>query len=181
MGFLSQWGAQVGENFAGPATAQAAAQRALQWGTLSTGANVAANLFGGVEGLQSAQYSAGVAGRNAARARAEGQIAESAEKGKTTAAVASTKAEQAASGIDVSSKSAEAVRNAIASQGAMDAALIHYRAATEAFQDETQAALFKRAGRMALAKGVAGAGQSFLSGAASLSDKWQQFQRSGAY
>lgn len=180
MGFLSNWGAAVGQNFAGPATAASAAQRSLQWGTLATGANVAGSLIGGIEGLQQGQYAASVMGRNAATARREGQIAETGQKMRTTAAVSSAKAEQAASGIDVNSKSAVAVRDAIQTQGAMDAALIHYKAASEAYADETQAALYKKAGRAALAKGVAGAGLSFLSGASSLSDKWMQYQRSGA-
>jgi len=180
VGFLGNWGAAVGQNFAGPATAQAAAQRSLAWGTLATGAQVAGNLAQGVEGLRAGQYAASVAGKNAARARLEGQIAESGQKMRTTAAVSEAKAAQAGNGIDVNSKSAVAVRDAIATQGAMDAALIHYKAASEAYADEAQAALYKKAGRASLAKGVAGAGLSFLSGANSLSDKWLQYQRSGA-
>lgn len=177
MGFLANIGNSIGGWMAGPQSAEAAARSSMGWGAAATGAATAGALLQGVGQFQQSQHAAKVMGQNAAQARLEGQVAESALKGKTTAAVESAKAEQAANGVEVSSKSAEAVRGAIAQQGALDAALLHYKAQSEAFADQAQAALYKKAGTGALVRGVANADATFLSGASSLADKWSAYKR----
>ena len=67
--------------------------------------------------------------------------------------------------------------------GAMDAAMIHYNAAKEAFNfqtqattDEAQARLDKLAGRGALLSGILGAGSTILAGGSSVSSKFAQWK-----
>lgn len=180
MGFLAPTGAAIGQAFAPTATAAATAQSALGWGTFSTAANVTGDLLSGIAAGQQANFAAKVAGQDAFAARAAGQYEESAAKGRTTAAVASAKAAQAANGVSVDSGSAENVRGAIQRFGDLDAAMIHYNAARQAYADEAQAGLYKMAGRNAAVGSLFKAGSSFLTGARSLSDKWLAYQRSGA-
>jgi len=181
MGFLANVGAQIGEAFSPPATAQGTAGASLGWGTLATGANVGAQLAEGIGGAQRYEYAAKVAGQNAQAALTAGQEAESASKMKYGALEAEQKAAQAANGIQVTSGTAEAVRRSTEAVSAMDAALIHYNAARQAFGEQTQASLYKQAATGSLIKGALNAGVSFLSGAESLSDKALAYRRSGAY
>lgn len=181
MGILQQSGAALGSWYAGPGTALSSAQSSLEWGALATGLDVGANIAAGIEGAQAMAYRAKLAREGAGATRLAGQAAESAVKADTTRTVAAQRAAQAASGVDVDSKSAEAVRDATAQVGALDAAMIHYNAAREAYGLDASAAMYKRAGRSALVKGAVGAGLSFLGGARSLGDKWDAYRRSGAY
>lgn len=180
MGFLSTLGAGIGSAVAPAASAAGTAGASLGWGTLATGANAMGNLLQGVGQAQQYGYAAKVAGQNSEAALSAGQQAESASKMKYGALEAEQKATQAANGIQVTSGSAEAVRHSTEEIGAMDAALIHYNAARQAFGESTQASLYKSAAKGALVKGVANAATSFLGGANALSDKALQYKLSGA-
>lgn len=181
MGLLTQSGQALGQWMAGSGTAPDLAARSLQWGALATGLDVGANLASAVETYGQAKYAAKVASEGAAETRLAGQYAEGMLKSHYTRLEAAQKVAQAANGIDVDSPSAVAVRESTAKMGALDAAMMHFNAAREAYADETQAALYKRAGTSALIKGVAGAGLSIIGGAQSLGQKWLAYQRSGAY
>lgn len=180
MGFLQGLGQSIGAAFAPAATAQGAAGASPGWGTLATGVNAGANIAAGIGGLEENQFKAKVAGMNAEAALRAGTLAEQSSKLKYGALEAEQKVAQAANGVQVGSGSALAVRESTERISAMDAALIHYNAARQAFGEAAQAQAYKAAGVGALAKGLSGAATSFLSGANSLSDKWLAYQRSGA-
>lgn len=180
MGALGNIGTDVGQWMAGGTGASSLAERSMAWGALATGLDVGANVAQGVEGFMRGRYMAGVAKEGAEAARYAGGVAESAVKARTTRTIAEQKVAQAANNVDVGSRTAESVRQATADVGALDAAMIHYNTAREAYGLEEQANLLKRAGTGALIKGAVGAGVSFLSGANSLADKWLAYQRSGA-
>lgn len=170
-------GALIGQTL--PTAAWSAGQ-SMKWGALSTGLEMGAEALQGIGGYQQARYAASLAREGAANTRAAGQYEESAIKGKTTRLVAEQKVAQAANGIDVNSGSAVAVRDATQDVGDLDAAMVHFNAMREAFGLDAQAALYKKAGTNSLIKGALGATSSFLSGASSLSDKWQAYKQSGA-
>lgn len=180
MGFLNEAGADIAKAFAPTATASGAAAQALGYGTIATGINVGANIAAGIGGLQEAQFASKIAGQNSAAALLAGQEAESASKMKYGALEAEQTTAQAANGVQVDSGSALKTRQSTEAISSMDAALIHYNAARQAYGESTQAMIDKAAGQGALMKGVLGAGASFLSGAQSLSDKWLQYKLSGA-
>jgi hypothetical protein len=180
MGFLNELGADIGKAFAPTATASGAAAQSLGYGTIATGVNVASQVMAGIGGLQQAQFQSKVASSNAAAALAAGQEAESASKMKYGALEGEQKVAQAANNVQVDSGSALKTRLSTEAVSSMDAALIHYNAAREAYAQSTEASLDRAAGQGALMKGVLGAGTSFLSGAQALSDKWLQFKQSGA-
>ncbi len=176
MGFLAQAGGQIGQAWAGAAPAA----DSMRWGSLATGLDVSGDLLSGVGKYQQAQYAAKVQSEGAAATRLAGQEAESAAKGRTTRTVAEQRAAFAANGISLDSSVVENVTGATERVGALDAAMIHYNAAREAYGEEAQASLLKRAGRNALVGSALEAGSSFLGGASSLSDKWRAYQYSGA-
>lgn len=180
MGALSDVGASIGQMFGGQATAQATAQRSLGWGALATGLDATGDILSGVGQLQASQFAAGQLGREAGDVRAAGQYAESAKKVEGTRTVAAQKVAFAANGVDLGSSSVRSVEGATERVNAMDAAMIHYNAAREAYGLEAQAALTKRAGRNAVTGALFKAGTTLLGGANSLSDKWLAYQRSGA-
>lgn len=180
MGFLTEAGAAIGSAFAPAATASGAAGASLSAGTLATGINVVSQVASGIGGLQQANFQANVAAGNATAALEAGQTAESSTKMKYGALEATQLVDQAANGVQVGSGSALKTRQSTEQIASMDAALIHYNAAREAYGQSTQAAVDRAAGKGAFAKGVMGAGASFLSGAQSLSDKWLQYKLSGA-
>lgn len=180
MGFLNQAGADIGAAFSPSATASGAAAQALGYGTLATGVNIGANVAAGIGGLQQAEFASKVASGNSAAALLAGQEQESASKMRYGGLEARQVTAQAANGVQVREGSAQAAVDSTEAISSMDAALIHYNAAREAFGLSTQAAVDKAAGAGAVAKGVLGATASFLSGAQSLSDKALQFKLSGA-
>lgn len=179
MGFLNEAGAALGQMFSPGASAAANASSSLGWGTLSTGVNVAANVAAGLGGLQQANFAAKVAGQNEQAALLAGQSAESASRMKYGALKAEQTVDSAANGLEVGTGSAAALTHSTDLISDMDASLIHYNAARQAYGERMQSQAYKAAGRGALAKGMLGAGTSFLSGAQSLSDKWQAYQMSG--
>ena len=180
MGILNQMGAAIGQAFSPPGTAAGLAQASLGQGTLATGMDVAGNLLQGVGGYQQAQYQAKLAGRNAEIAQRAGDYAEESSKLRYGALGAQQKADAAARGVSVDSTSVANTLKSTAEIGGLDAAMIHYNAMKEAYGLTAQEQADKAAGRGALASGVFRAGTSFLSGAQALSDKWLQYQRSGA-
>jgi hypothetical protein len=180
MGFLQQADGAIGSAFAPSATAGGAAAQSLGMGTLATGVNVASNIIGGIGGLEQGQFAAGVAGRNSGDALLAGQETEEASKLKYGGLEAKQTVAQAANGVQVGSGSVAATKASTELVSSMDAALIHFNASRQAFGETEQASLDRAAGKGALAKGVMGAGASFLSGANSLSDKWLSYKLSGA-
>lgn len=173
MGFLSN----IGQIAAGGTDAAGLASRATGLGSISTGLDVTGDLLQGIGGLQEGRFAAAVARQNAQSAFTAGGYEESASKLKYGALEASQKAAQGANGIAVSSGSPAAVRAATSSIGALDAAMIHYNAARGAYAQTVQAGLDARAGTNALAKGALAAGKDFISGSASLADKWLSYRR----
>lgn len=180
MGVLNQVGASIGQAFAPSATASGAAAASLGYGTMATGINVAGQVAAGIGGLQQANFLSKIAGQNSEAALLAGQQAESASKMKYGALEAKQIVAQAANGVQVREGSAEKVVQSTEAISSMDAALIHYNAARQAYGEALQSKVYKAAGQGALAKGIFGAGTSFLSGAQSLSDKWLQYKLSGA-
>lgn len=180
MGFLPQVGEDVGKLFAPSATASGAAAQSLGYGTLATGVNVGAQIAAGIGGLEQAEFQAKIASGNKSAALLAGQEAESASKMKYGALESSQIVAQAANGVQVREGSAARTVASTEAVSSMDAALIHYNAARQAYDQGLQATVDKKAGQGALAKGIMGAGTSFLSGAQSLSDKWLQYKLSGA-
>lgn len=182
MGFLVNNGAELGAAFAGQnPTAQTLAQRSLAFGSLSTGLDTGAAFASGLAQAQQARYAAGAARANATGVQLAGQANESALKMKYTALGASQEAAQAANGVDVGSGSALRVREATANLGALDAAMIHFNAAREAFGLRQEAALYDTAAKNAVIGGALRSGATFLSGAQSLADKWLMYKQSGAF
>lgn len=180
MGVLNQAGAELGQVFAPSATANGAAGASLGLGTVATGVNVAAQVAAGLGGLEQANYQSKVASGNSAAALLAGQEAESASKMKYGGLEAKQVVDQAANGVQVREGSAAKTVASTEAISSMDAALIHFNAARQAYGEAQQAGIDKKAGQGAFAKGIFGAGASFLSGAQSLSDKWLAYKLSGA-
>ena len=171
-----------------------AAQSSLAYGGAGVGLTAASQLFGGVGSYQQAMFQAQVAQNNAAIMRQNAQMAteaggyeESVSKLRTGQEVGAERAAQGANNVDVNVGSPAQVRESTQTLGAMDAAMIHYNAAKEAYgygvEAQTaaaQAQLFKRAAVGGLVAGGLGAGASLLGGGASLASKWAQFRLSGA-
>jgi hypothetical protein len=147
MGVLNQAGAELGQAFAPAATANGAAGASLGLGTLATGVNVAAQVTAGIGGLQQANYQSKVASGNASAALLAGQEAESASKMKYGGLEAKQIVAQAANGVQVREGSAAATVASTEAISSMDAALIHYNAARQAYGETMQAGIDKKAGQ----------------------------------
>ncbi len=145
-------------------------------GGLGTALSAGGSIMSGIGGLQQGLFAAKVARENARQALIAGQSAESASKLRYGALAAEQKAGFAANGVSVDSGSAQAVQQSTQRISALDAALIHFNAAREAYGEKFQAQLDTRAGVGALEKGLMGGADSFLSGAQSLSSKWSTFK-----
>lgn len=180
MGILAQAGGAIGQAFAPPATAAGEAGASLGWGTLATGMNVGGAVLQGVGGYQQAQYQSKLTSANAVNATLAGQTAEESSKLRYGGLAAQQVTAAAANGVDVGSGSVKAAVQTTQEIGGLDAAMIHYNALKEAYGLNAQAEVDKKAARLSLVSGGMKAATSFLSGATSLSDKWLQYQRSGA-
>ena len=166
-----------------------AAQNSLGWGTASTGLDTVGALMSGFGGFQQGQYQAQVARNNAAiatqnanQALQAGSYEESASKLRTGLTIGAEKAAQGANNIDVNVGSPVQVRASTATIGAMDAAMIHYNAAKQAYGDQIQATSANAQSRLdqmsavgSLVGGGFKAASSLLSGASSLSSKWANY------
>lgn len=171
-----------------------AAKGSLLTGAVGTGLDAASQLAGGVGQSQQYAYQAQVAVNNAAITRSNeaaaltaGQAEESNSKLRAGALIGEQLAAQGANGLDVNVGSPSNVRQATATVGAMDAAMIHYNAARQAFgleseagNFETQAALDRSAASNATKVGATKAFSTILSGATALSSKWAGYKSTGA-
>ncbi len=139
------------------------------------------------------QYLAGVAAvnqqiakQNAAYATATGEV-EAQQSGMATAAqIASTKAQQGASGLDVNRGSAVDVRASEADIGAENQAITRSNAARAAYgfevegvQAAAQGQVDIMQGQQAKTAGEFGVASSLLGGATSVSSKWLQASQQG--
>lgn len=180
MGILNQVGANMTQMLVPGTSAQSLAGASLTRGAVGTGMEVGGSILSGVGGYQQAQYQAKLAGRNAQNAQLAGDYAEESSKMRYGALGSQQKADAAARGVSVDSSSVANTLRSTAEIGGLDAAMIHYNAMREAYGLTSQAAVDKSVGRNAVVGGILKAGTSFLSGAQSVSDKWLQYQRSGA-
>jgi|SRR5579862_345191 len=128
---------------------------------------------------QVAQNNAAIAQQNAAWEAGAGESQVAAEGMKTAAKVASTKAAQGASGVDVNTGSTAAVRTAETELGALDAMTIRSNTAKKTYgyevasgSDIAQAGLLTQEGSQATTAGDIGAMGTLLSGASSVGSKY---------
>jgi hypothetical protein len=191
MGFLAQ---QAAGAF-GFGTAAQAAGSAMKWDVAGTALNAAGSLFDGVGGMQQGLYQSQVAKNNAAIAEANAVAAS--DSGNFGAEVAlangdrtigAQKAAFAANGIDVGSGSAQETIDSTARMSGLDAAMIQFNAAREAFGAMSQAQNFKTEASLTKAAGygslISGAGKSaatLVAGASSVGKKWAAYKTTGAY
>lgn len=181
MGFLQGVGSSIGSWAAGGVKdAPGMASRSLDLGALATGADISGQLLSGIGGMQQANFAAAVARQNASSALQAGQFAGESSNLKYGALEAEQKTSAAANGVSVDSGSVQNTINSTKAISAIDAMAIKFNASREAYAQNTQASLDEATGRGALAKGLLGAGTSFLSGASSLGDKWLAYKRTGA-
>lgn len=149
-------------------------------GALGTALQAGGSVLSGIGGFQQGMFAAKIARENARQTLIAGQSAESTSKMRYGALEAEQTAGFAASGVSVDSGSPTAVRASPERISALDAAMIHFNAAKEAFGEKVQANLDTRAAKGALFGGLLGGADSFLGGAQALSNKWSQFKLSGA-
>ena len=174
----------------GYGTAGQAAGSSLGWGEAGAGLTAAGDVVSGIGQSQQYGYAAQVAANNAAIMHANagaaitaGSYEESAAKLRTGLLVGEEKATQSANGVDVNVGSPVAVRNTTQTIGAMDAAMIHYNAARQAWgltneanAETAQSKLDKMAGTNAIFGSLYKAGGDLLSSASSIGSKYAQFK-----
>lgn len=146
-------------------------------------ANKAANDYKAAVARANAQ----IAQQNADYARAAGEVEAQQAGMKVRYQIGQTKAIQGASGLDVSSGSAAAVRTSEKEIGDENVAIIRNNAAKQAYGFEVQAMNFNAqgtldtmAGAQAQEAGYIGAASSIVGGASSVSSKWTAYKMSGA-
>lgn len=171
---------------------------ALMYASLAaTIASAGVAAYGAIQQGQAAaaagEYNAQVATQNAAIARENALIAEQSGEAqasmalqKTRATIASTTAQQAASGVDVRSGSYTDVRSSEREIGEIDAMNLRSNAAREAFgyrvkatSEENEAILSKFEGDNAKTAGYISAGATLLGGAGSAAGKWADWKIAG--
>lgn len=178
---------------AGAGTAAAAGGTLATIGTIASVASAGLGALGAIQqgkaASQAAAYNAKVAENNAKialqnrdMAAAEGNVNVEAKQMENRQRMASLKASQAASGIDITSGSALDVQESTAKLGERDALNIRANAARQAYGYETQAAnataqsqLDKAEGKSASVAGYLGAGKTLLG---SVGDNWDKFTTS---
>lgn len=160
--------------------ASASAGVALGAQVLGTGLDVFGKIKGGKQDAAAYSYKASLDREAAQNALLAGGYAEGARQAETTRTVAEQKVGYAANGIDVASPVVAQTAATTQMVGDMDAAMIHYNAAREAFGYNAEAGLYDLAGKNAKKSSKLDALGSILSGASSLSDKWSTFKQSGA-
>jgi len=168
-----------------------AAGSSINYGLTSGGLATAGQLFGGVGAFQQGSYLARVASNNASIMRANaseavqaGTYEESASNLRYGLLEGKQKVASAANNIDVNSGSALATRQATAQIGAMDAAMIHFNAARQAYGEQTEAASLTAQSKLDQAaaiggfgKGLFNAGATLLSSASSVGSKFAAYQQ----
>ncbi len=132
---------------------------------------------------QVARNNALIANENVALAGETGAAREAAQGMKTASSVGQMKAATAASGIDVNTGSAAAVRTAAAKLGALDALTIRSNTAREAYgyevasvSDTAEAELLTSEASRAQTAGDIGALGTFLTGASSVGGRFANWQ-----
>lgn len=135
---------------------------------------------------QIARNNAIMAQRNASWTTQQGDIESTNEGLKTAASIASMKATQGASGVDVNTGSAVSVRDAAARLGAINAMTIKSNRAREAWgydvdrrNEEEQATLDDRAGAYAIKSGGISSESTLLSTAGSVAGQFAKWQTYG--
>ena len=175
-------------------SAASAAGNSMAFGQQATAFDTAGALMKGLGAFQQASYAAQVASNNAAiqlqnagAARSAGMEAEEASKLHYGLLEGQQKAAQGANGVDVNVGSPLAVRQTTGKLSEIDAALIHYNTSrqvyslmTEANADKAQSTLYKDTALGSLFGGIAQAGGTLLSGAASTAARRAAFGLSGA-
>lgn len=156
----------------------------------STIVSASGQMEAGQASAQANAYKAQVAANNAEIARRNsimdiqsGEIAAVNQGLKTRGKVGAEKAQQGASGIDVNSGSAAAVRAGTAQLGMLDALTIRSNAAKKSYSDlveqssdTAQSQLDTMASQQAGTAGEIGAAGTLLSGASSVAGGWQKYQ-----
>lgn len=168
--------------------------------SISTGASIAGGVtsaagavMGGIGASNAYSYKAQVAQNNAKIARQNADYA--AMEGGKQAEMQGRQAQfqmgkiisgQAASGVDVNSGTALAIREGQALVNRENQMMIRSNASrkaygynVEAMNFEAQAAMDEQAGDNAMTAGVIGGGSSLIGGAASVSDKWLKYKTAG--
>ena len=168
-------------------------------GMASTAAGSLVSAFGaqaqGAAQAQMYQYQAGVARineqvakTNAAWTQAAGEVEAENSGLKTRFEIGSTKATQAASGLDVDAGSAADVRTSELAIGQEDQAIIRSNAAhraygyeVEAISQEATATMDEFASRTSVTAGNIGAISSILGGVSSVSSQWLKGSQTGVF
>jgi len=190
MGFLAEKAA----NAFGYGTAAQSAASSLNWSGAGTALDAGGQLFEGIGGMQQGLYQSQIAKNNAAIATSNAGAAIDAGDFEAQVALANgaktvgaQRAGYAASGIDVGSGSALETQQATERMSSLDAAMIHFNAAKQAFGDmaqannfKAQASLTKAAGYGMYASGSAKAASTLIAGASSLGKKAAAYKTTGA-
>lgn len=180
MGLLANLGQAIGgAGVPGSGDAAALGRAGLGYGAGATLLNTAGSLMEGIGGAQQANYAAQVAGQNYKNSLTAGQEQESASKMKFGELESAQKAAFAGNGVGIGGENVRTVVQHTADIGAIDAALIHYNSAREAWGNLANEQLAKSAQRNSLIKGFLGAGASFLGGASALTGKALAFKQYG--
>jgi hypothetical protein len=176
------------------AGAQGAANDSFAWSKAATGLSAAGDVFGGIGGYQLANYQAAVAANNAKimQQNAEssyqaGDYEQQVQGLKTSQVIGAQRAGYGASNIDVNVGSPTNVEQSTRLVGAMDQAMIRFKAAKEAAgyqlaaaSETAQSKLDQMAGTGALVGGLFKAGSSIIGGASSLAGRYAQWQLQSA-
>lgn len=175
----------------------ASAATAATLGTIgtvvSTGLSVIGALQQGRAASASAKYNAGVAAnnaeiakRNASATMAAGDTEANMVQRKTRSTVGSLKTDQAASGIDVNSKSAVDVRSSASELGMLDALSVRSNAARRAYGYQTDAASYSAQSQLdrfeasnASTAGYLNAGATLLGGIGDPNKNFLNYRSSG--
>ena len=181
MGALSGLGQGIAEAQGGGTDALSLAKSSLGYGAATTALNTAGALAGGIGGFQQASYAAKVARMSGDQALLAGQLEESASKAQFGELAARQKAQAAAQGVGVTGENVRAVLGNTAATSALDAAILHFNAAKQAFGDYATERVDKAAASNSLSSGLFKAGSSFLTGASGLSAKWAAYKQAGVF
>jgi hypothetical protein len=170
---------------------------AISLGATAAGGATSAfgSIFGGQAAANQANYQAGIATMNANIARqnasyelSKGEVEAEQSGMKTRYQIGTTKAVQAASGVDVNRGTASLVRSSMAEVGSMNEATIRAGAARKSYGLEVEAAgqdataqLDRMSASNAKTASYIGAASSILGSVGSVSGNWLKMSQSGAF
>lgn len=154
--------------------------------TIGTGLNAVSNTIAGAYQSRVASNNSKLAMADEQNALAAGRFNESKSLAATGQTVAAEKAGQAANNLDVNTGSTVAVRNSTQKVGDMDAALIRYNAAREAYgygvqasNEKAKSSLIGLGTGFGIAKGAADTYSSYIAGSTALSNQRLGFGQAG--